>query len=48
MPVIGTGCTKCSSIYRLLVVIRGAALASTPPLIALAVLTHEVRGFVVG
>jgi hypothetical protein len=31
---------------RLLVLIRGVALSSTPPLIALALLVHEVRGFV--
>ena len=43
----GTRCRKCSSTDRLLVVIRGVALSSTPPLIALALLAHEVSPFVV-
>jgi hypothetical protein len=42
----GTRCSKCSKTDRLLMWIRGAALCSTPPLISLTLLIHEVRGFV--
>jgi hypothetical protein len=41
----GTRCSKCGKTDRLLALIRGAALSSTP-LIALTLLIHEVRGFV--
>lgn len=46
MPRRGTRCRKCSKTDRLLALIRGVALSSTPPLIALTLLVHEVRGFV--
>lgn len=42
----GTRCSKCSNTDRLLALIRGVALCSTPPLIALTLLMHEVRSFV--
>lgn len=39
-------CSECSKVDKLLKLIRGAALSSTPPLIALTLLVHEVRSFV--
>jgi hypothetical protein len=42
----GTRCSKCSTTDRLLMLIRGVALYSTPPLITLTLLIHEVRSFV--
>ncbi|MEA5367161.1 hypothetical protein VA596_47075 [Amycolatopsis sp., V23-08] len=39
-------CSECSKVDRALRLIRGAALASTPPLITLTLLVHEVRGLV--
>jgi hypothetical protein len=42
----GTRCSKCSNTDRLLTLIRGVALYSTPPLITLTLLIHEVRTLV--
>jgi hypothetical protein len=46
MPEDGPRCSECSKMSTLLVLIRSVAPASTPPLIALTLLVHEVRGFV--
>jgi len=46
MPEEGSRCSECSKLDRLYRLMRGVMLCGTPPLIALTLLVHEIRGLI--